>query len=164
MNGREKLPQRRRCESFDFEHAGLKFTLTLSRFHDGRIAEIFISSWRPGSMIEAIARDAAITASLAFQYGCPLETLRSALTKDHDGGPATLLASMPSEASHDQGLPREISHGPADQQVKRREDPRGRNACAISNGRGLRRAFARSAEARAAAGNGEAPQRSPPCK
>jgi hypothetical protein len=72
MSEREKLPQRRRRESFDFEHAGLKLTLTLSRIHDGRVAELFISSWRPGCAIEAIARDAAITASLAFQYGCPL--------------------------------------------------------------------------------------------
>jgi hypothetical protein len=34
-----------------------------------RTAEIFISSARPGSPIEAIARNAAITASLALQCG-----------------------------------------------------------------------------------------------
>ena len=40
-----------------------------------------------------IARDAAILASLAFQHGVDLATIRAALTKDHDGGPATLLGA-----------------------------------------------------------------------
>jgi hypothetical protein len=40
-----------------------------------------------------IARDAAILASLAFQHGVDLVTIRAALTKDHDGGPATPLGA-----------------------------------------------------------------------
>jgi hypothetical protein len=43
--------------------------------------------------IEAIARDAAMVTSIALQCGADLETVRSALTKDHDGGPATLLGA-----------------------------------------------------------------------
>jgi hypothetical protein len=46
-----------------------------------------------GSPIEAIARDAAVTVSIALQFGAGLETIRQALTKDHDGGPATLLGA-----------------------------------------------------------------------
>jgi len=88
---RERLPNRRRCESFEFEHAGLRFTLSIGFYLDGRIAEIFLSSHKPGSPIEAIARDAAVTVSIALQHGAYLETIRRALTKDHDGGPATLL-------------------------------------------------------------------------
>jgi hypothetical protein len=59
----------------------------------GRIAEIFLSSHKPGSPIEAIARDAAVTVSIALQFGADLETIRQALTKDHDGDPATLLGA-----------------------------------------------------------------------
>ena len=44
-------------------------------------------------MIEAIARDAAVVASIALQFGADIETIRKALTKDHDGGPATLLGA-----------------------------------------------------------------------
>jgi hypothetical protein len=90
---RQRLPNRRRCESFEFRHAGLDFTLTVGFQRDGRIAEIFLSSHKPGSPIEAIARDAAVTVSLALQFGVPIETIRQALTKDHDGGPATLLGA-----------------------------------------------------------------------
>jgi ribonucleoside-diphosphate reductase alpha chain len=92
-SGRLRLPNRRRCESVEFEHAGLRFTLCAGFYRDGRIAEIFLSSHKPGSPIEAIARDAAVTVSIALQHGADLETIRRALTKDHDGAPATLLGA-----------------------------------------------------------------------
>jgi hypothetical protein len=88
---RERLPNRRRAETLDFEYAGHLFSLTIGRFLDGRAAEIFLSSKHIGSPLEAIARDAAVTMSIALQFGADLETIRNALTKDHDGGPATLL-------------------------------------------------------------------------
>jgi hypothetical protein len=93
MTARQRLPDRRFCESFEFRHAGHSFTLCAGFYADGRIAEIFLSSHKPGSPIEAIARDAAIVVSIALQFGADLETIRSALTKDHDGGPATVLAA-----------------------------------------------------------------------
>ena len=93
MTARERLPNRRACESLEFRHAGLDFTLAAGFYPDGRIAEIFLSSHKPGSPIEAIARDAAVTVSIALQFGADLETIRQALTKDHDGGPATLLGA-----------------------------------------------------------------------
>jgi hypothetical protein len=87
MTARERLPNRRQCESFEFRHAGHRFTLCAGSYPDGRVAEIFLSSHKPGSPIEAIARDAAVT------VGADLETIRAALTRDHDGGPATLLGA-----------------------------------------------------------------------
>jgi hypothetical protein len=93
MTARERLPNRRQCESFEFTHAGLDFTLCHGLYPDGRVAEIFLSSHKPGSPIEAIARDAAVTVSIALQFGANLETIRAALTRDHDGGPATLLGA-----------------------------------------------------------------------
>jgi hypothetical protein len=93
MTSRKRLPNRRQCVSFEFRHAGHPFTLSAGHYPDGRIAEIFLSSHKPGSPIEAIARDAAVTVSIALQFGADLETIRQALTKDHDGGPATLLGA-----------------------------------------------------------------------
>ena len=90
---RLRLPNRRRCESLQFSHAGLHFTLTAGFFPGGGIAEIFLSSNKPGSPIEAIARDAAVTVSIALQFGADIETIRGALTKDDAGGPATLLGA-----------------------------------------------------------------------
>jgi ribonucleoside-diphosphate reductase alpha chain len=93
MTGRLRLPNRRRNSTLEFEHAGMHFTLCAGMWPDGRIAEVFISSSKPGSPIEAIARDAAVTVSIALQFGADLETIRGALTRDHDGGPATLLSA-----------------------------------------------------------------------
>jgi hypothetical protein len=93
MSARQRLPNRRQCESREFRHAGLDFTLCAGFYTDGRIAEIFLSSHKPGSPIEAIARDAAVTVSIALQFGANLETIRQALTKDHEGAPATLLGA-----------------------------------------------------------------------
>jgi hypothetical protein len=72
MTARERLPNRRQCESFEFRHAGLDFTLAAGFYADGRIAEIFLSSHKPGSPIEAVARDAAVTVSITLQFGVPL--------------------------------------------------------------------------------------------
>jgi hypothetical protein len=93
MTARERLPNRRACESFELRHGGFDFTVAAGRYPDGRIAEVFLSSHKPGSPIEAIARDAAVTVSIALQFGVPIETIRGALTKDHDGEPATLLGA-----------------------------------------------------------------------
>jgi hypothetical protein len=93
MTMRQRLPNRRRCESFAFSHSGLNFTATAGFYRDGRIAEIFLSSHKPGTAIEATARDAAIVVSLALQYGADIETIRAALTKDHNGGPATVIGA-----------------------------------------------------------------------
>jgi hypothetical protein len=93
MSNRQTLPNRRRCETLEIEHGGHRFSLTFSRYHDGRPAEIFLSSRHVGSPLEAIARDAAIVVSIALQFGADLGTIRNALTRDHGGGPATLLGS-----------------------------------------------------------------------
>jgi hypothetical protein len=90
---RDRLPNRRRCETLEFQHGGMRYTVCAGFYRDGRIAEIFLSSNKPGSPIEAIARDAAVTVSIALQFGADVATIRNALTKDHDGGSATLLGA-----------------------------------------------------------------------
>jgi hypothetical protein len=37
---RQRLPARRRSETFELECAGLRYTATIARFRDGRIAEM----------------------------------------------------------------------------------------------------------------------------
>jgi hypothetical protein len=90
---RHRLPDRRRGETFDFFHNNLGFTSTIGRYRDGRIGEIFLRAHKPGGDLEAVARDAAIVVSLALQHGADLGTIRRALTRDHNGGPATLLGA-----------------------------------------------------------------------
>ena len=44
-----------------------------------RLAEIFLNTEKNGTALDVAARDAAISASLLLQHGCPAETLRRAL-------------------------------------------------------------------------------------
>jgi hypothetical protein len=91
MTDREHLPARRPSLVFDVELNGLRFTASFSYFPDGRVAEIFLQNHKPGSQSDANARDAAVAASLALQYGCPLETLQRAVLRNKDGEASTPL-------------------------------------------------------------------------
>ena len=64
---REKLPNRRASESFQFEHQSIAYTATISRYGDGRLAKIFIDHSKPNSQIAEHANDAAVLASLLLQ-------------------------------------------------------------------------------------------------
>jgi hypothetical protein len=90
---RRRLPDRRSASSFEFEVGSLRYTATVGRFPDGRIGEIFLQNHKPGSQSDANARDSAIAASLALQFGCPLETIRRALLRDSHGRPSTPLGA-----------------------------------------------------------------------
>jgi hypothetical protein len=84
---RAQLPSRRRSETFCIEAQGMSFTATVSRYPDGRIAEIFLTNHKAGSMADTNAKDAAVVCSIALQYGVPLEVIRRALMRDSDGRP-----------------------------------------------------------------------------
>jgi len=88
---RERLRNRRRSESFTLELHGLHYVASFSRFDDGRVAEVFLQDHKPGSQSDSIARDAAVAASLALQFGCPLDVLRRALLRDAHGNASTPL-------------------------------------------------------------------------
>jgi hypothetical protein len=89
MSERERLPNRRPSESFGFALDGLRYTATVSRYADGRIAELFLSNHKAGSQAGANARDAAIILSFALQHGASLESIRRALLRDPRGGAST---------------------------------------------------------------------------
>jgi hypothetical protein len=88
---RQRLPNRRASATFEFVVGGLAYTATVSRFPDGRIGEIFLQNHKPGSQADANARDSAVAASLALQFGCPVDTLRHALLRDSQGRASTPL-------------------------------------------------------------------------
>ena len=91
MSARERLPDRRPCESFSFECNNLHYTATISRYADGRLAEIFLGNAKAGSHSDAAAKDSAVVASIAFQHGVPVETIRKALLRDARGIPSSPL-------------------------------------------------------------------------
>lgn len=96
---RERLSNRRRCETIEFRYGNFTFAVSAGRYQDGRLSEIFMSARKPGSPIDDLCRDAAIIVSLALQFGCPAETLLHAMTKNHDGSPATPIGAALDELS-----------------------------------------------------------------
>jgi ribonucleoside-diphosphate reductase alpha chain len=65
--------------------AGLRYVATIGRYPDGRLGEIFLAARKAGCAADTAARDAAITASIALQFGADAETICRALCRDAAG-------------------------------------------------------------------------------
>jgi len=85
MSVRRRLANRRASETFSLECGGLRYVATVSRFTDGSLGEIFVSNHRVDSQAGIMASDQAVLASLALQFGCPLDVLREAVMRDSVG-------------------------------------------------------------------------------
>jgi hypothetical protein len=85
MSARERLPNRRASEVFDFSAMDMPFTCSVSRYPDGRISELFCDNHKAGSAIGTLVRDAAIIFSFAVQHGADPEAIRRALGRDGNG-------------------------------------------------------------------------------
>jgi hypothetical protein len=77
---RTRLPDRRGSLLFQFEHGGVEYTATVSKFSDGRLAEIFIDHRRPNSQLAEHANDAAVLASLLLQHGVTVAEIRHSIS------------------------------------------------------------------------------------
>ncbi len=94
MSARERLPDRRKSEVICFEVGGVAYRAQVSRFKDGRLAEVFFDGPKIGSSAQIAAHDAAVATSLGLQNGVSAETLHHALQKQANGrgaGPIGIL-------------------------------------------------------------------------
>ena len=93
---RSRLPNRRHHVVIEFEHAGFSYTAGIGFFDEAcqQPAEIFLTTNKQGSLVDINARDAALATSLLLQHGCPVETLRRALTRNSDGSASGPLAHV----------------------------------------------------------------------
>jgi hypothetical protein len=93
---RRTLPQRRACETFEISFGGLarSHTITLGFYEDGGLGEVFINGGKSGEAVEAIARDGAVILSLALQYGAEIENIKSAITRDGQGEPSSIIGAV----------------------------------------------------------------------
>jgi hypothetical protein len=96
---RERLPNKRACETIAFERDGSQYQMTVGFYPDGRPGELFLNHDRSDSLLDVLTSDAAILASLALQHGCSLETIAHALKRDARG-----VAASPIGAAVDQVL------------------------------------------------------------
>src|SRR5262249_62267028 len=94
---RARLPNRRFSETRDIHAGGLNYRATISRYDDGRLAEVFVDMSKAGSAADVAARDCAIATSLALQWGADPEVLRKAMCRDARGkavGPVGILLDL----------------------------------------------------------------------
>lgn len=90
---REPLANRRSSETLAFEFDGMPWTVTWSRYTDGRLAEIFLTGpTKAGASQRIAANDAAIVVSMALQHGVSADKLRSATMRSSSGEPAGVVA------------------------------------------------------------------------
>ena len=94
MSDRERLQNRHASETFSLEHVGMKYTVTISRFGDGRVAETFISNHKRGNASDVAARDAGILLSFCLQYGCPIDAITRAVSRNSDGSASGVVGAV----------------------------------------------------------------------
>jgi hypothetical protein len=90
---RDRLPNKRACETIAFERDGSQYQMTVGFYPDGRPGEIFLNHDRGDSLLDVLTSDAAILASLALQHGCTLETIAHALKRDSAGRAASPIGA-----------------------------------------------------------------------
>jgi hypothetical protein len=90
---RQRLPNRRPAETIAFERNGSRYYMTAGYFPDGSVGEIFLNADRSNSLLDVLASDAAILASLALQHGCPLDVITHALKRDARGEAASPIGA-----------------------------------------------------------------------
>ena len=94
MTVRERLPNRRDCETFSIEVAGLHYTATVSHFANGEPAEVFIANHKRGNASDLAARDAGLLISLCLQHGCAAETIAHAISRNSNGTAAGVVGAV----------------------------------------------------------------------
>jgi hypothetical protein len=112
MSPRERLPNRRASTTFEFEHHGLSFVCSYSNYGDGRLAAVFLASNKSGSQADANARDSALFASLALQYGCSLKELHHAALRNADDSASTPLGAALDLIAKDDTMKSAEMHSP----------------------------------------------------
>lgn len=86
---RQRLPNRRFNETFEFTHEGVGFTASYGRDVQGRVKELFLSGGKAGSVIEAMMCDASTAISIALQNDVKPAELAHSVVRNPDGQPAS---------------------------------------------------------------------------
>ncbi len=86
---RRPLPNRRNSVSFNFEHESIAYHASASRFPDGQLAEIFLTTGKPHSAAQVNAETSAILVSLLLQHGVSAAEILHSI-----GGPIAVALNL----------------------------------------------------------------------
>jgi post-segregation antitoxin (ccd killing protein) len=88
------LPNRRPAIRFECSFRNTGYSVGVGYDYDGRALEVFIDCHRVSSDLTALARDAAISISLALQHGCSFQTLAGAMSRDEVGNASGIAGAV----------------------------------------------------------------------
>ena len=92
---RQRLPNRRECETYEFERDKLKYTISYGRpHHGGPVRELFINAGKSGTNMESLMCDASTAISVALQNGATPQELAHSITRNPDGTPASPIGQI----------------------------------------------------------------------
>src|SRR3546814_20228861 len=89
-----RLSDRRRADTRAFEHDGMRFTVTIAFYADGRPGEVFAHGARAGSMMNGILDDACVALSLLLQHGVEPDRLAARMGSKGDDRPASIIGAV----------------------------------------------------------------------
>jgi hypothetical protein len=93
---RERLANKRRHDVFVYRHENHDYRATVSRFPDGRLAELFLDTGKINTPLQQNAENAAILVSLLLQHGVDVKLIRHSIS-----GPIAMAIDM-AECAHAQ--------------------------------------------------------------
>ncbi len=82
---RENLPTRRPSETTDLWHGGQRYHVTIGRYPDGRVGEVFLSGAKSGSDVDGLCADVGVLVSRLLQHGDTPASLASGMGRLGDG-------------------------------------------------------------------------------
>ena len=94
MSARSRLHNRRRHDSFDWEHDGMRYRVGLGFYGDGRLGEIFLDCVKGDTPLDVRARDDAVLLSMLLQHNCSIDTIRHAMMRRGDGSALGLVGAL----------------------------------------------------------------------
>ena len=92
---RRALDARRLAVTFTQRMWNQDWHVSVGFFPNRQVGEVFIAASKtPGTDLDASCRDCAILLSLCLQYGCPLDVISHAITRNADGSPSSIAGAV----------------------------------------------------------------------
>lgn len=95
MAERTPLNGRRPSETFEIQVTGLPpIMVGFGYYFDGKIGEVFTTSYKIGTQFDIECSDAAVLISLALQHGVSASTMLKSMNRTPEGEPVSVAAHI----------------------------------------------------------------------
>jgi hypothetical protein len=91
---RARLPDRRAAETIEIEHLGMRFTVTIGFYPDGKPGEVFVHGTKTGSTLDALLNDACVLVSLLMQHGIEPKDFATSMGRLGNAEAASIIGAV----------------------------------------------------------------------